>query len=194
MSSFKKHVSIFISVQTAVGALIVLSVYFGSCSNSSFGNSSLDDNNSFVLSDDLYQIRYPKTWYIDTSGQMGTDFFMFSRLTNVNDNFKENINLLVQQLEDENVNLEQYVSISQKEIESKIEDGYILSNEKKQSSNGEFQKVIYTGTQGNYKLKFEQNYWVINGKAFILTFTSEVHQYKFFQKVAESIMSSFEIM
>lgn len=156
--------------------------------------TSLNDKNSTVFSNAFYQINYPKTWYIDTSGHMGSAFFLFSRLTNVNDNFKENISLLVQPLQTENLTLDEYLTMHQSRIESKVQDGYILSSEKKQSKNGDFQKVIYTGTQGNYKLKFEQNYWLVDNKAYILTFTSEVHQYKFFKKIAESIMGSFEVL
>lgn len=191
MSTFRQHHSSYFTILTFIG---IFCITLFSCDQPANIETSLNDNNSTVFSNAVYQIKYPKTWYIDRSGNMGSDFFLFSRLTNVNDNFKENISLLVQRLQEDNLTLDEYVVMSQKRIEDKIQDGYIISSEKKQSKNGDFQKVIYTGTQGNYKLKFEQNYWLVGGKAYILTFTSEVHQYKFYKKIGEAIMGSFEIL
>jgi hypothetical protein len=40
-------------------------------------------------------------------------------------------------------------------------------------------------------LKFEQYYWVINEKAFVLTLTCEEDQFKNYKEVGEKILNSF---
>ena len=121
-----------------------------------------------TLNEKNYSIEYPSDWELNKSGQMGTKFILFSQLTSKNDQFKENVNLIVQDLTGHNIDLNQYVEISENQIKTMITDGNIISSERVKKDEKEFQRVIYTGKQGIYDLQFVQYYWVENHRSRVL--------------------------
>ncbi|MFD0964690.1 hypothetical protein ACFQ1O_11805 [Pseudofulvibacter geojedonensis] len=153
--------------------------------------SVLDGWKSIV--DNNYSINYPSNWELDESGQMGTRFILFSPLSSDQDQFRENINLLIQDLSGHNLDLEKYVEISIDQINRMITDGNILKNKRKLNKELNYHQLIYTGKQGEYKLKFEQYLWVIKNKAYVLTLTCEDEQFSNYQKIGEEIMNSFKL-
>ncbi|MFT4805631.1 MAG: hypothetical protein ACI9YE_002853 [Psychroserpens sp.] len=146
-----------------------------------------------TLNEKNYSIEYPSDWELNKSGQMGTRFILFSQLTSKNDQFKENVNLIVQDLTGHNIDLNQYVEISENQIKTMITDGNIISSERVKKDEKEFQRVIYTGKQGIYDLQFEQYYWVENSNAYVLTLTCEITVFTDFKNTGEKILNSFEI-
>ena len=150
-------------------------------------------NESNTLNGKNYSIEYPSGWELNKSGQMGTKFILFSQLTSKDDQFKENVNLIIQDLTGHNIDLNQYVEISENQIKTMITDGNIISSERLNKNGKEFQKVIYTGKQGIYDLKFEQYYWVENNNAYVLTLTCEVTEFSDFKIIGENILNSFKI-
>lgn len=146
-----------------------------------------------TLTESNYSIKYPENWELNKSGQMGTNFILFSPLTSDQDQFKENVNLLIQDLTGHNLDLNKYVEISEGQVKTMITDGNIIESERVSNSNINYHKLIYTGKQGIYELKFEQYFWVIENKAYVLTLTTEVEQFNNFQKIGERILNSFEI-
>lgn len=143
--------------------------------------------------EDNYSIQYPTTWELNNSKQMGTSFILFSPLTSEKDQFKENVNLLIQDLKGYNLDLDKYTAISEEQIKTMITDGKIVESKKMTSGTSAYQKIIYTGTQGIFKLEFEQYYWVEKDKAYILTFTCEESQFADFKPVGEKILNSFQL-
>lgn len=145
------------------------------------------------LNDKDYSIQYLEKWKLNKSGQMGTSFILFSQLTSDNDQFKENVNLIIQDLSEHNIDLNKYVEISEGQIKKMITDGNIISSNRIKKNETEFHKVIYTGKQGVFDLKFEQYYWVQNGKAYVLTLTCEVNEFNDFKDIGERMLDSFKI-
>lgn len=140
-----------------------------------------------------YTIQYPGNFDINTSGQMGTRFILFSKPTSPEDPFLENINLIIQDLSGQSMNLDEYVKLSENQIKTFITNGNIIESTRITSANSEFQKFIYTGIQGQYNLQFEQYYWIENNKAYVLTFTAEIDEIEIYKDVCEKIMNSFRI-
>ena len=66
-----------------------------------------------------------------------------------------------------------------------ITDGNIIESKRITTEPLNYQKVIYTGKQGIYNLKFEQYYWVVDDKAYILTLTCEESQFDNYQATGE---------
>ena len=123
---------------------------------------------------------------------MGMSFVVFSKLTDPQDQFKENINLLIQDLKGKNMDLNKYVEVSEEQIATMVTNGKLIESKRRNEKGSEFQKVIYTGDQGMYKLKFEQYYWILNEKAYILTLTCEQTQFEKYKLQGEKIMNSFK--
>ena len=112
-----------------------------------------------TLTENNYSIKYPESWELSKSNLMGTNFILFSPLTSKLDNFKENVNLLIQDLTGQDLNLTKYVEISESQVKTIITDGNILESERISNRDIIYHKLIYTGKQGVYELKFEQYFW-----------------------------------
>jgi hypothetical protein len=145
------------------------------------------------LDESGYSIQYPQDWDLNKSGQMGMSFILLSKQTSQQDNFQENVNLLIQDLKGQNINLEKFTEISVGQIKTMVTKGKLIESKKLSGNGNEFQSVIYTGVQGNYKLKFEQYYWIKNDKAYILTLTCELDQFKKYKSTGEKILNSFKL-
>jgi hypothetical protein len=140
-----------------------------------------------------YKLQYPNTWTIDTSGKMGTEIFIFSPKENENDKFRENINFIIQDLSGQNIDLDKYARITEQQINDVATDGEIYDSKKIKTAESEYYKMTYGMTQGIFKLKIEQYYFIKDEKAFIITFTSELDKFDVFKSVGEQILNSFTL-
>jgi hypothetical protein len=138
-----------------------------------------------------YSIQYPTDWEVNQSGQMGSSFILFSALETSQDKFRENINLLIQDLSGHNLDLNKYVKISEGQVKTMISNSILIESKRVKTGSDEYHQMIYTGDQGMFKLKFEQFYWVKNDKAYVLTLTCEQNKFSDFKDVGEAILNSF---
>ncbi len=168
---------------------ILTTLFFAICINIL---SQSDIEFKQIIEDD-YSISYPNDWELGKSGLMGTSFIVFSPLVSEQDQFRENVNLLIQDLSAYNIDLDMFVEISEGQIKTMIKNGNLLQSERLKKGDQEYQKVIYTGDQGNYKLKFEQYYLVKNNNAYILTLTCETQEFDDYHKIGENILDSFKL-
>lgn len=144
-------------------------------------------------SDSNCEIQYPSEWNENTSGQMGTSFILFSPLTSDSDKFRENVNLLIQDLQGQKMDLDSYVELSKNQVKTLVTNGEIIESEQQNNQNGEHHKLVYYGTQGLFDLRFEQYFWIIDNKAYILTFTSEKEKFATYKDLSEKILNSFKM-
>jgi hypothetical protein len=144
-----------------------------------------------ILSENGYSIQYPGDWDLDKSGQTGTSFIVLSQLTSPEDQFREHVNLLIQDLTGMNINLDKYTDISEGQIKRMVNNGNLIESIRLNANGMDFQKVVYTGDLGKFKLSCEQYYWVKTDQAYILTFTGETEQFNIYKEVGEKILNSF---
>jgi len=156
-------------------------------------NQNVLKNGWKTLNGNSYYITYPGNWDLNTSGLMGSSFFFFSKLTSQQDKFRENVNLIIQDLNGQNISLDKYIEISVGQIKTMITNGRLLESLRLNKNGYEFQKVIYIGDQGVFKLKYEQYCWIKNGKAYILTLTCENKQFENYKVTGEKILNSFKL-
>lgn len=157
-----------------------------------FGQNN-SSNDLKTLNQSNFSIQYPSAWELNESGQQGTTFIVLSALESGDDKFRENVNLVIQDLTGHNLRLDEYTVISVDQIKTMIPNSSLLENKKMSANNTDFQKVIYTGEPGTYKLKFEQYYFVLDNKAYVLTLTCEQDKFDQFKDVGERILNSFTI-
>lgn len=168
-----------------------------------FGQSSLNGIKSKVdhetsenwktIDESDYSIQYPETFILDKSGQMGMEFILFSEQTSAQDLFRENVNLMIQDLTGQNIDLNKYVDISESQIKTMVTEVNLIESKRLTFKNKELQRVIFTGKQGQFDLKWLQFYWVENNKSYVLTLTCEIKQYDNYASVGEKIMKTFTI-
>lgn len=143
--------------------------------------------------DQSFSINYPGDWSLDTTSYKAARFILLSSPSSAEDRFKENINLIVQNLEDASFDLDKFSELSISQVKTMINNSKILESKRMKANGLDFHKIVYSGTQGEYKLSFEQYYWVMNQKAYVLTFTSELNQFEAYREVAEQIMNSLKL-
>lgn len=150
------------------------------------------DKNWKTYSKTDFSVHYPPGWQLDETGQMGTTFIVLSKTESAKDKFRENINLIIQDLSNHNLDLEGYTDLSKKQIMSMFADANLQEVSSKRRHGLNYSKLIYSGTQNGFALKFVQYYWVEKKKAYVLTFTSEQNEFaNYWNNTAEKIMDSF---
>jgi len=156
-----------------------------------FSQSSSDwerfENKNFV-------VNYPASWTFTENPQLNVLFFINSPLESESDRFSENVNLLEQDLAGYKLDLEKYTEISLHQIETLITNSSILESSTFEKDGEKWQKVIYTGDQGTFKLNFVQYYRVKNDSAHVFTFTSEQDSAEDYKEKTEQIFSSFHLL
>lgn len=131
-----------------------------------------------------YTVRYPKDW--DMQKFDGTEFCLLSKPTSDNDTFRDNVNLIIENLLEE-INSDKYVSLALKNIGKK----YKSVSKKKYTTNGQdYFLVILHGDDG---LILNQCYRIKNKKAYILTFTYEEKSPTEIKSAGENILISFTL-
>jgi hypothetical protein len=139
-----------------------------------------------------YKLQYPSSWTLDTSKKMEPDFFIFSPRENDTDRFQENVNLLVQDLTGQNIDLDKYAKITERQIKELAIEGTIYESKKIiKPGKSAYYKMVYGMTQGVFKLKIEQYYFIKNEKAFVMTFTAELNKFDSFLAAGKQILNSF---
>jgi len=139
----------------------------------------------FFLIDSFYK------GYFFSALQMTPTFFLFSPLSTTQDKFKENVNLVIQDLRNQNMDMDKFVRISEEQIKTMITDGEILESKRMNQNGIDFHRVVFTGRQGLFNLKYEQYYFIEKEKAYILTLTCEAAEFEKYRETGEKIMSSF---
>jgi hypothetical protein len=143
------------------------------------------------LDGDGYEIQYPVNWEIDKSGQMGMSFILLSVQTSPQDKFRENVNLLTQNLTGLNIDMDAFVKISEEQVKSMFKEGKIYESKRVKNKGKSFHKLLYSGSQGSFLFKIQQYYWVENEKAYVLTFTCEAAAFDSYIETGDKIMNSF---
>lgn len=140
-----------------------------------------------------FEIQYPETWEPNTSKSMGTEIILFSPLENAEDKFRENVNVLIQDLTGQNIDLKKYKQITDEQLAEmathpEVDESLVLKEGDK-----EFYKVTYSMTHSNIRLKITSYCFISNDKAYLATFSSEFHKYDEYQQVGLEILNSFSI-
>jgi len=139
-----------------------------------------------------YKIEYPKSWALDTSGQLSSEFFVFSPLEHDSDKFKENVSLMIQNLAGQNLDLSLYKEITEGQIARLGNDAKLFESLKTRTAKGDYYRVRYALNQANFKLIVTSYCYIKDEKAYLITFTSESDKYKQYKRIGDKILDSFQ--
>jgi len=156
----------------------------------SFAQGNLDTWDH--LKKEKFQIKYPPSWEINEAGMMGTSLILLSPISNAEDTFRENVNLIVQDLSAYPLTLVEYTELSISQIKTMIQNGALISSNRIEGRMNQFQKVMYTGKQGLFDLKFLQYYFIHEQSAYVLTFTAEIDKFDKYETIGAQILDSFK--
>lgn len=146
-------------------------------------------NEQTVLTRTDYSISYNKSYAMDDSGVNGTDFYIvLSR--DKNTNFRNNINLLVQDLTETNIDLTKFVDLTESQIRS---SGQLIKSERINRNGKEYQSILFEADFGQGLLRFLQYDFMLNNKAYILTYTATISTFEENLSKAQKVMDSFKL-
>lgn len=123
------------------------------------------------LTVEVCSVEHPADWTEDVSGDGGTTFFLYCPLDNP-ENFRGNINLLVQPLNGLGIDLQKFIEMTEEQIPTFLVDSQIIGKKTMKKSKREYCVLDYTGKLNGFDLHFLQYLWVIDEKAYTLTYTS----------------------
>lgn len=147
----------------------------------------INKNEWKTLDENEYSIDYPNDWELQKS-KMGAVFILTAKETSNNDQFKGNINLIIQELNGKT--FEEYIDLSDKEIK-RVKSRTLIDSEDLSSSNFSGHKTIFTSEDEKGVMKVLQYLWHKDKLVYLLTFTST--EKEFDNVVAKEIMKSFQL-
>lgn len=139
-----------------------------------------------------FRIQYPPDW-TESVGSAGAVVAFVSPPQSAADDFKENVNVLVQNLPDPSMSLGQYTDLSLRQAGSIIDGFKLLASGPSTLAGRSAQRVMYLGQSGNHDLKFDAVWLVEKGRAYVLTYTATRDSFDAFRPTAEAIIESFSL-
>jgi serine/threonine-protein kinase len=162
---------------------VIFCIYSVCC----FGQN--DVNNDMIWIEKAnYKIQCPQTWIIDSTGVMGTKLVLLSEYEDDADRFRDNVNVVIQNLAGQGIDLKKYAELSEKQMEGFVSQ--LFESKLETGVQGEYYKVIYTVTQGKFQLKIKSICFIRNEQAYLITFTSEQSKFDKYFTIGEKIMDS----
>ena len=138
------------------------------------------------------RIKYPADWTKEEQ-VMGAVVAFFAPREGASDVLQENVNILVQDLSAQPMTLDEFTELSVGQTEQLITDASILDSSAATLGGNPGHKLVFTGKQGEYDLKWLQVWTIKDDKAYIISYTAEIDTYSAFLKTAEEMIESFEI-
>src|SRR5690554_1117087 len=148
---------------------------------------SIDNPDFKEIKKDNYSIKVHKDWMVDLYPVSEIDLYIYMDLE---DEFTENINLLIRDLGDSKMTLDEIVKNERADLETLAT---VISSERIVIPNKEYQRIVMTSPFYGESLKFIQHYVLKDSRVYVLTFTSLKRDFNQYEKIAEQIMQSFKV-
>jgi PsbP-like protein len=139
-----------------------------------------------------FSIKYPQDWE-KLERQFGTTVLFRSPKEDKSDPFQENVNVAVETLPSDSITLDQYYDAALPQVEKVITDFDLSSSDSFNRSGRSWRRIVYTGRQGQFDLRFQQDFTVMGARAYVLTFVAERDRFSEFLPTAEAIAGSFQV-
>ena len=152
---------------------------------------------TYKNSDYGFEIKYPSDWQKNEQVE-GVVVAFLSPKKNASDTFQENLNILVQDLSifpfNQSMTLSEFTNLSVELIKQSIPDSKILESITVNLSGSQAYKVVFTGGQGQYNLKWMQIGIIKDNKAYIISYTAMADKYDGFLETIQKMIDSFTII
>jgi|GEM_PF-824434 hypothetical protein len=135
-----------------------------------------------------YTVFAPQDWEMDVTGRMNTTFILFSPRDSKDDLFRENVNLVKEDISKMDMTLFDYVKNSESVLEQYMTDLRDLNIEQKDDRYW----LTYTATQERMDLYFLQMMEMNDGVIYILTYTSNDQSLSIHAQNGKRIIERFQ--
>lgn len=170
----------------------IMTMMLLSCGQKQKPSIESDSNGWKTYATTDYSIQFPGTWDLDDSGRMGMTFQVLSPQASTEDVFRENVNLVIQDLKGQKVKtLDQYAKYSISQIKVMMKGSNILSEERLNQNGQDIQRVVFNANQDGMSFIFEQYYLIKRNKAYVLTLTCEADSFEAYSTVGRKVLNTF---
>lgn len=144
----------------------------------------------FKSTDGDYSIQFPSKWGVK-KGFMGTDVIALAPLDGSEDIFRENVNIIFTIL-DTPMTADEYYSLNMKSLEQLLTDFELEESEHVTLDGNPAFKILYTYRMGTVDAKVIQYLFLIDNRAYVITFTANPESFEDYQQRFEGIVRSFK--
>jgi hypothetical protein len=169
----------------------------GNNNNNNNNNNNTGSNTSSELKKyndpkGRFTIGYPGEWKLNESSEDAV-LQITSPQENDNDQFKQNINLQIEEV-NSSVTIDDYVKTNMDGVKEIIKNYREVSAMFFNRNGSRAYQVVYKGKYGTmaYELQIKQLFTISNGKAYILTYVSKENERDAFETTANKIFNSFK--
>lgn len=141
---------------------------------------------------DAFSIQYPETWELQITEKQGSKFILYSEMEE-NDSFRENINLLAQNVKGMNMTMDKFAKMSEDQIKTMVQGGEVLKSERVENGKYHQHLMIWKGTIRNINMMFKQYFYLKDDRTYILTYTALPETFEKFLKEGQPVLESFKL-
>ena len=156
------------------------------------GTTTSGELKKYVDPQGRFSIGYPPEWMFEDKTESAI-IQITSPSEGDKDNFKQNINLQIEELKN-SMTIEEYVKLNMSGVKDLVK-GYREVSAMYFNRNGaKAYQIIYKGKYGDmtYEIQIKQLFAISNGKGFVLTYVSKEDERDAFETTANKIFNSFK--
>ncbi len=156
-------------------------------------SASLLAQNTVTYSTPEYDLDYPENWELDESKTKGPAIFFFSPVEDEEDQFRENVNIMVQDLSGTGLDFKGYIDLSKDQFKGFGAKVYELRVVEEPTDGVQEAILSYAMEQFGLQLRCYQRLKMIDDTAYLITFTAEEDNYETFLKEGKNLLNSFSL-
>ena len=138
-----------------------------------------------------YSVKYPNEWEKEIRG---SSVLFLSPLDGQGDRFKENVNVMLQDLSQQQVTLEQYTDITKESVITNLGKQAIVSLKDATIQGVAAKEFIYNMNMNGNNLRIKQYWFIKNKMAYLFTYTAEPSKYSEYEATANKMVESFTFL
>lgn len=150
-----------------------------------------NNKNERLQPNNKYDITFPFNWEVKRN-YMGCDIIAISPLEDDRDIFRENVNLIIEELP-YSMSLIEYYVINIINMESRFPGFEILESNDIVINNNKAKRIIFINVTDRYNFKYLQYYFCTEKYGYVLTFTALTISYEDYSNKFEEIVKTFHI-
>ena len=143
--------------------------------------------------EDGFFMKYPDQWTFDNSAE-GASVIFFAPLENELDNFKENVNVVVQDISKNPMTLNQYTGLAIRQMEAVFGNNLVtLESEPTRFAGQKGYRFVFLGKGSDLELKYLISWTIKDMKAYQVTYTAIAAHYDKHLSKVKKMFRSFRI-